>query len=123
MVYTILISIVFIAELVILVALITNLLKLDKLILSFDKTFTDAKLGIGDIAQLSRKISEQWVELAENWVENYKLKQEDMTLKFLNKALITLVLWKINSKAIKNFRRSKLGKTLVRGFRLVQNMV
>ena len=123
MVYTILISIVFIAELVILVALITNLLKLDRLILSLDKTVSEAQPGICDISKLSYKISEQCVELAEDWVENYRLKQEDMTLKILNKLLIGLVLWKINSKAIKNFRRSKLGKTIVRGFRLVQNMI
>ena len=123
MLYTFLISIVFIAELVILFSLISALLRLDKMLISLDKTVTETKPGIKDIGQLVCKISEQWVELAEDWVESVKEKEEDMLIRQINKMLIAILLWKINSKHITRFRRSKLARTLKRGFAFVQSMV
>ena len=76
MLYTILISIVFIAELIIATASIQNLLRLDKIIINADETVTAATPGIKDISELIRKISEQSIELSENFVQKIKDKEE-----------------------------------------------
>ena len=123
MLYTFLISIVFIAELIIVVSLILALLRLDRVLISLNQTIDEAKPGVKDIGELVRKISEQWVELSEEWVDKIKEKEEDLALRQLNKILIAILLWKFNSKTIRRFNRSKLGKTLKRGFAFVQSMV
>ena len=123
MLYTFLITIVFIAELIILAALIIWFVSFDREILYLDRYFTRIKPDIKDISELGHKISEQCVELSEDFVEKIKIKEEDVMARQLGKILIGLLLWKINSKAIKQFRRSKMGKTLRRGFALVQSMV
>ena len=123
MLYTFLITIVFIAELIIMSALMVWLLMFDKEIIRIDKYFTKIKPDIADISELGRKISEQWTELAEDFVEKLKVREEDMMARQLSKVLIGILLWKINSKAIRQFRRSKFARNLRRGFALVQSMV
>ncbi len=123
MVYTILISIVFIAELIILTAAITSLLRVDKIIISLNETVDEAKPKIKDVSELTRKISEQIVELSEDFVGQIKAKQEDTLIKHLNKILIAVLLWKLNSKTIKRIRRSKFAKNTLRAFALLQSMV
>ena len=123
MLYTFLISVVFIAELIILISIITALLRVDKLLISLNTTIDEAKSGIKDIFVLINKISEQCVELSEDFVSKIKEKEEDIALKQLNKLLVAILLFKINSKAIRKFNRSKWGKTLKRGFAFVQSMV
>lgn len=123
MLYTFLITIVFIAELIITAALIIWFVLFDKELLRLDKYITKVKPDIRDIGELGRKISEQWVELSEDFVEKIKTKEEDIMAGQLVKILIGILLWKINSKAIRRFRSSKLCKTLKRGFVLVQSMV
>ena len=123
MLYIFLVSIAFIGELVLLIAVIRSLLKLDKIILNLNETIVDSKPKIKDISTLARKISGQWVVLADDWVDDISKKSEDAVFNNLNKVLLALLLWKINSKRIKKFRHSKLGKALKRGFAFVQNMV
>ena len=123
MIYTFLISIVFIAEIIIAIAIIQSLHRLDKTVLEFDATIQAAKSGVEDIANLSKNISYQLVELAEQFVEKFKQNQEDNFLKNLSKILMTLLLLKINSKTINKFRKTKVVKVLGRGLSLLENMV
>ena len=67
MVYTILISIVFIAELIIAITILQNLIKLDKCIIQLDETISEAKPSIKDISSLLRKISKQWVIISQEF--------------------------------------------------------
>ena len=123
MIYTFLISIVFIAEIIIAIAIIQSLHRLDKTVLEFDATVQAAKSGVEDIANLSKNISYQLVELAEQFVEKFKQNQEDIFLKHLSKILMALLLLKINSKTINKFRKTKVAKVLGRGLSLLENMV
>ena len=56
MVYTILISIVFIAEVIITATIIQNLIKLDRTVIEANSTITEIKPTIKDICALARKI-------------------------------------------------------------------
>ena len=123
MVYTILITVVFIAEIIIAVTIFQNLIKLDKTLLEWNETLIKAKGSITDIAVLGKNISEQFVEFAENFVEKVKEKNEDILLRQLSKILIGILLIKINSKAINKFRKTGIAKALNRGLSLLETMV
>ncbi len=123
MVYTILISIVFIAEIIITITILQNLIKLDKVVLDYSETVKQANPLIKDVANLSKKVSEQIIELAEHFVYKLKKDQEDIFLRFLSKILMILLLLKINSKAINAFRKSKSGKLIIKGLTMLGNMV
>jgi hypothetical protein len=88
MVYTILISIVFIAEIIIAITILQNLLRLDKAVIELNETVLLAQPGIKDIANLSKNISEQAVEISEQFVKKIKQEQEDAVLKQLSKLLM-----------------------------------
>ena len=123
MVYTILISIVFIAEIIIAITIIKKLFEIDKKVIDLDNTISQAKPNITDISVLCRKISEQFIELTHKFVKDLKIGSEDFSLKILSKLLIALILLKINSKTINRFRKSGIGKILGRGLSLLENMV
>ena len=123
MVYTILISIVFIAEIIITITIIQNLLRLDKFILEMDETITLAKPGIIDITNLGKNISEQIFELTKDYIEKFKRKNEDKIYRQLSKILLAIILVKINSKTIKKIQRSKITRTIAKGLSFLENMV
>ena len=123
MIYTFLITIVFIAEIIIAFALIKTLITIDKKICNLDETITLAKPSVTDIADLMRKISEQVKELTSENIEKFKNYQEEVALRTLSKMLIAIVLVKANIKTINKFRKSKLGKTLAKGLSILENMV
>ena len=123
MLFTILISIVFIAEVIIAVALIRAILRFDKAICEVNDTVVLAQGGIKDISELAHKISEQMVDLADDYVNRIKRYQEEAAMMQLSKALITLVLLRANIKTVNKFRKSRLGKTLAKGLSLLENMV
>ena len=123
MVYTILISIVFIAELIITITIIQNLLRLDKAILEFNNTITEIQPGIKDVSELARKISEQWQILAEDFVEKTKRNSEDIMLKYLSKIFMSILIVNLNFKIVKKIRKSKVTKILARGWSFLENMV
>ena len=75
------------------------------------------------ISELAKKISEQTIELAGDFKAKVKKQEEDTVLKFLNKTLIAIILWKVNVKAIRKFRRTKFAKLLGKGLNLLQSMV
>lgn len=123
MVYTILISIVFVAELIIANAIIQTLVKFDKKILSLDTTITEITPGIKDVSSLIKKISEQWVILAQDFVNKAKRDSEDLLLKQFSKILVGLLVLSLNFKFVKRIRKSKITKTVVKGWSLIENMV
>jgi uncharacterized protein YoxC len=123
MVYTILISIVFIAEIIIAITLIQVLLRFDKAVLELDETITATKPGIKDICELSRKISEQWEILANDFVEKTKKDSEEFLLKQLSKGLMGLLVLNLNFKLVKKIRNSKITKTIAQGLSILENMV
>ena len=75
MVYTILISIVFIAEIIIAVTVIQNLLRLDKVLIELNETVEVANPKIRELSCLVKKISEQSVELSEDFAIRFKEKR------------------------------------------------
>ena len=123
MVYTILISIVFVAELIIANAIIQALVKFDKKILSLDATITEITPGIKDVSSFIKKISEQWVILAQDFVNKAKRDSEDLLLKQFSKILVGLLVLSLNFKFVKRIRKSKITKTVVKGWSLIENMV
>ena len=123
MIYTFLISVVFIAELIIAIKILQNLHKLDKKVLELDDTITSIKPSVKDISELARKISEQWQIIAQDFVNKTKQEAENMFLKQLSKALMGLLVLKLNFKFIKKIRDSKLTKALAKGWSLVESMV
>lgn len=123
MIFTFLISIVFIAELIITFAILNVLFKLDKMLLETNETVIKAKPEIKDIANLAKLISSQLIEFAENFRDNVKKEEEKFAVNILSKILITLVLLKINSKTVRKIRKSKVFKNIKLGFNLLQNVV
>ncbi|MCQ2755053.1 MAG: hypothetical protein MJ231_08445 [bacterium] len=123
MLYTILISVVFIAEIIITVYVIQNLLRLDRIIIDLDEKITSAKPGLKDICDLSRKISEQISELTQMYADKIKEKQEDATIRFIIKILTSVLLWKLNIKLINKIRRSKALKIIGKGLKLIEIIV
>ena len=123
MVYTILISIVFIAELIIAITIIQNLLKLDKVILELDETITTTSSGVKDVCILIRKISEQWEILAQDFVDRTKEEAENVMLKQFSKLLVSLLVLNLNFKFVQKIRKSKITKTLAKGWSFLENMV
>jgi len=123
MVYTILISIVFIAEIIIAVTIVQNLLRLDKIVLEFDGIITGSKTSIKDVSELSRKISEQWRILAKDFVDKTKRDGEDVLLRQLSKMLLGVLLVKLNINVLNKIRKSKITKMLAKGLSLLENMV
>ena len=123
MVYTILISIVFVAEVIIAISALLVLWNLDKKLLSLDNTINDEKATIKEICSIGKGISIQLTELAEDFKEGVEKKEEDFALKILSKMLTGIVLWKINSKIFKKLKCTKAIKIIGKGFKLLEYIV
>ena len=123
MVYTILISVVFVAELIITITVFQNLSRLDKVILGLNDTVVETRLGIRDISVLLRKISEQWLILAQDFVNKTKQNTEEALLSRFSKLLVSLFVVNINFKLFKKIRNSRLTKIFVRGWSFIENVV
>ena len=123
MIYTFLISIVFIAELIIAITLFSSLLQLDKRILNINSYTIQLSDKIKDIAELIKKISEQWVILSEEFVKNIKRDNEEFVLRKFSKFLLSLFVLKLNIRLIKKLQKSKITKFLVKSWLFIGNMV
>lgn len=123
MIFTFLISIVFIAELIITIALLKILFNLDKKVLEINLKLVNSKDSINEVCILAREISVQLKILSQDFVDKIKDKSENILLKNLSKILISVVLLNLNFKVVKKMRKSKLVKTLAKGFNLIENMV
>ena len=123
MIFTILISIVFIAEVIIAITIFQNLIKLDKAILELDETINSMKSSIKEIAILINKITVQWKILANDLVEDIKQQSEVAFMKHLLRISVSLFLLKLNFKFIKKIKKTTAIKFLVKSWSFIENMV
>ena len=105
MLFFILISIVFVAELIIVLAIITNLIKSDKKLQETNKFIEEANPKIAELTKLGTKISEQLTEISplyvkktKSWFDDFAFSQAKSILAgfliFLLKKQIRKVLFK-----------------------------
>ena len=123
MVYTFLISVVFIAELIIAVTILRCLFRLSKSILVLDKKVTLLSPTLSEIFVLMRKISKQSLFFAQDFVDRTRQNGESFITKFLSKFIIGLLFFNLNFKFIKRIRKSKITKTLAKGLSILESMV
>ena len=123
MVFKVLITIVFIAELIITFTILYFLYKFDKRILGIDGTLDAVKPQIKSISELVRKISEQIAELVPVYVEKFRELRNKIMLAKLESLIALILFWSINIKVIKKIRRTKVFKLAVRGLSLLSSVV
>ena len=123
MIFTLLITIVFIAELIITLAVMIALLRLDKKVLEADSTLELLKPELKEVCKLVKNSSSQVRELSIRFVEKVKEHNDNLWTAQFVKLLSGILLWKLNIKFIKKFRKSKVAKTLSRGLSLLQLVV
>ncbi len=123
MVFTILISIVFIAELIIACAIILNLLKLDRFFLESSAFLDEAKPKIKEISVLSREVSAQIAELTPIWVGNVKRAGNKLVQNQLESLMSGILLWSINIRVIRKLRRNKFLQSVWKGLSLLQSVI
>ena len=106
MVFYVLISVVFIAELVIAWAVISHFIKWGKTFREVSNFLEEARPQIKSIIETNRKISEQLVELAPIWVDNVKNAFTNFALKNIKSLLVSSLCFvigkKIGNKMLKN---------------------
>lgn len=123
MIYTILISIVFIAELIIALTFIINILKLNKAVIKTNEDFVKIQPTLKDIFVLYRKISEQIKTLSQEYVHKIQVNSEDAILRKISKLLMAFLVFKLNFKIINRIKKSKITKYLSKGLSLLETMV
>ena len=123
MLFTFLISIVFISEVIIAISLIVSLFKLDKKIIELNNTIIMAKPKLVEIGSLVCGISEYAKEIVFDYIQKFKIKKEDTVQRCLVKLLGAMLLWKINSEAVRKLRKSKTVRFISKGLSLLENMV
>lgn len=123
MIFTILITIVFIAELIIGFALIMNLIKFDCRINKLNQDLLLIQPSLEEVCELVKAISFQIKEMAAEYRDGVLKRREEMSVRLISKLLAGILLWKINLKLIRKIRKSKITKTLAKGLTLLQIMV
>ena len=123
MIFTILIIIVFIAELIIGFALIMNLIKFDCRINKLNQDLLLIQPSLEEVCGLVKAISFQIKEMAAEYRDEVLKRREEMSVRLISKLLAGILLWKINLKLIRKIRKSKITKTLAKGLTLLQIMV
>ena len=123
MVFKILISIVFIAELIIAFSIIFQLVKFDrainKTIIYLEKT----NPKINELLDLFHKISGQILELIPIWLENIKEKRDEIILMQAKSLMSTILFWCINIKVIKRIAKTRFAKAAWKGLTLIRNVI
>ena len=123
MIFIFFMAIVFIAELIIVFAILFNLIKFDIYINRTNKLLVEAKPKIQEIMELVHGISEQIKELTPIWVEKFREVRNMLVRKQLESLMSSILFWAINIKVIKRFKKSKLAKFAWKGLTLLQNML
>ena len=123
MVFVILISIVFIAELIIAFSIIINLVKLDKNINEATVFIDNFNPKLKEVLELMSKISAQVAELVPIWVDNLKKERDKIILNQTKSLISGILFWSINIKVINRLRKTKIIKALWKGLTLVQNVL
>lgn len=116
MIFTFLISIVFLAELIIAIAILLTLKRWSKKVKELDSTVTSLKSSLGEICVLIRKISEQVVEFSEDFVARFKQNQEKFWINQIAKIFLGTVLFR-------KFKKSKALKFIGKGLSLLEIVV
>lgn len=116
-------AIVFVAEIIIVFAILFNLIKFDIYINRTNKLLVEAKPKIQEIMELVHGISEQIRELTPIWVEKFREVRNMLVRKQLESLMSSILFWAINIKVIKRFKKSKLAKFAWKGLTLLQNML
>lgn len=102
MVFYILISIVFIAELIITYAILSSLYKVNKSLVEYNSLISELKPKIGELFKIGTKISEQMIELAPIVVENIRSMVMNMIIGQLKSALAGLTFWLVKTEVEKH---------------------
>ena len=102
MIFYFLISIVFIAEVIIALALILNLVKLDKVFIEYDDFLKSAKPSIKELLVTVRKISEQMLEVSPMIVKQVKSAITDIFMGQLKSLAGTLTFWLVKKEVEKH---------------------
>lgn len=123
MIYIFLITIVFIAEVIITISIIQALLRVDKKIIEFDDTMSLINPSIKDISELVKKISSQMVEFSERFAEKFGKKKDEFFIKQLFKMLLGIFFVKTNIKVARKIQKTKVFKALAKGLSLLEIMV
>ena len=116
-------TIVFIAELIIVFAILFNLIKFDAYINKTNELLVEAKPKIEEVMKLVHGISEQILELTPIWVEKFRKVRNELVRKQLESLMSSVLIWCINLKAIKYIKKSKFAKFAWKGLTLLQNML
>ena len=123
MIFLFFISIVFIAELIIAFSLFNSLLNLDVKINKFNETLINKRADIKDITALAKGISEQIIELSEEFVDNFNEKKEEIILSLVKSLMSAILFWSINIKVVKRLRKSKVLNAAWKGLSLLENVI
>lgn len=123
MIFIIFTTIVFIAELIIVFAILFNLIKFDAYINKTNELLVEAKPKIEEVMNLVHGISEQILELTPIWVEKFRKVRNELVRKQLESLMSSVLIWCINLKAIKYIKKSKFAKFAWKGLTLLQNML
>ena len=102
MVFYILISIVFIAELIIASAILIYLFKMSKLFREYNSLLEELKPKIADLLKIGTKISEQLVELAPIFVEKIKSIFNNLVIGQLKNLLAGVTFWLVKTEVEKH---------------------
>ena len=102
MLFYFLISIVFIAEIIITFAIVLHLIKLDNRIIEFNNFAQEAKPDIKDIMQEAKKLSEQLVKLAPAFTEKIKSIIVNTIISQLKSVLGGLTFWLVKKEVEKH---------------------
>ena len=116
-------AIVFIAELIIVFAILFNLIKFDIYINKTNEFLIEAKPKIQEITELVHGISEQVRELTPIWVEKFREVRNMFVRKQLESLMSSVLFWVINIKVIKRVRKTKVAQFAWKGLTLLQNML
>lgn len=112
MLVTFFITIVFIAELIIVVSALLNLRRLSRAVCELNEIVEASKSVIKEVSVLVRKISEQVLEFSNRFVEKFRTDRDD----FIIKSVLKLIL---SGMVLKHLKKSKTGKIFARGLSIL----
>ena len=116
MLFTFLITIVFLAEIIISIAIINFLLRLDCKINEINSLLTEVKPSVKDISVLGRKISSQIVELTKKYVQSYEQRRNEVIIRQVSSFILGILFFN-------RLKKSKGGRYLSKGLSLLQIMI
>ena len=102
MIFYFLISVVFIAEVIIAIALLIGLVKADKILLKYNEIVDETRPSVKSVMILVRKISKQFVELAPILTEQIKKFLVDSLMSQLKSMLGAVTFWLVKKEVEKH---------------------